>query len=794
MKRSATNARLQKCVGIGIALSMLIAPRVAHAVTVTLSPTQDSWIAQASPSANHGSDNVLRVRTAPTANQRSLLQFDLSGIPVCSTVTSAVLSLTVTNAPSATRTHALHKLTKAWTEAGVNWSTTDGSTSWTTAGGDFNGVASATANTGTTVGAVIQWTVTTDANTFAHTPSANLGWLLKDANEASGTDITSYGSKENGTTADRPELVVTYMPDNINCDDSNACTTDTCTVSGCQHTNNSGPCNDGLFCNGADTCNGSGGCTVHAGNPCPGPDGDTNCSESCNEAADNCTAADPNGTSCRPAAGVCDVAETCSGGVCPANAFATSGVCRAASGVCDKPESCNGSGANCPADAVQPATTSCRASGGVCDIQEFCDGSTKVCPPDAKSTAQCRASAGDCDVAENCNGVSNNCPVDGFASPSTVCRAATAGGVCDVTEFCTGSGPNCPPDSFQPASTVCRPEAAGEACDVAESCPGNGPSCPPDGFKSSSTVCRAASAGQDCDQTELCTGSGPSCPADAVKANGTVCRPSAGVCDVSDSCNGSSKLCPADAKSTAVCRAAVDVCDASESCDGSGNNCPADLKAANGTPCPDGMFCNGDETCQAGVCSAGSDPCPGSQICDEPSAMCTSCASAPANGCRTAGKSLIVIKDNANNSKDKLIWKFIKGQPTTFAELSDPRTTADYTLCIYAGAGDTLVGTIAVPASNSFWKVIGNNKGYKYFDPNSTEDGANKIKLKSSTGNKTKAIFKGRGEQLPEILGPTGLATPVTAQLVNRQTGVCLEGTYNGPPKKNTAQQFKAKQ
>src|SRR5262249_50588620 len=154
-------------------------------------------------------------------------------------------------------------------------------------------------------------------------------------------------------------------------------------------------------------CSG-GTCSVHAGNPCPGPDGDTNCSESCNEAADNCTAPDPNGTPCRPAAGPCDIAETCLNGVCPADQFATSGVCRASAGVCDVAESCNGSGPNGPADA--------------------------------KSTAQCRAAAGVCDAAEFCNGVSNTCPANAFLPSSTACRTGTPGETCDQTEFCTGTG------------------------------------------------------------------------------------------------------------------------------------------------------------------------------------------------------------------------------------------------------------------------------------------------------------------------------------------------------------------
>lgn len=56
-------------------------------------------------------------------------------------------------------------------------------------------------------------------------------------------------------------------------------------------------CNDGLYCNGIDTCNAAGNCG-HSGNPCPGADGDTDCSESCNETADNCTSNDADGASC----------------------------------------------------------------------------------------------------------------------------------------------------------------------------------------------------------------------------------------------------------------------------------------------------------------------------------------------------------------------------------------------------------------------------------------------------------------------------------------------------------------
>ena len=98
--------------------------------------------------------------------------------------------------------------------------------------------------------------------------------------------------------------------------DNSPCTNDVCDGSSpaCQHVANSAACSDGVFCNGADTCAG-GACTVHAGNPCAGPDGDSNCSESCNEAAGACTAADPNASPCDDGQ-ACTVGDSCSGGVC----------------------------------------------------------------------------------------------------------------------------------------------------------------------------------------------------------------------------------------------------------------------------------------------------------------------------------------------------------------------------------------------------------------------------------------------------------------------------------------------
>lgn len=65
------------------------------------------------------------------------------------------------------------------------------------------------------------------------------------------------------------------------------------------------PCDDGLYCNGADTCDGNFAC-VHAGDPCSG---EALCQDLCDEDADACTE-QPDQTSCG------NGLRHCSGGAC----------------------------------------------------------------------------------------------------------------------------------------------------------------------------------------------------------------------------------------------------------------------------------------------------------------------------------------------------------------------------------------------------------------------------------------------------------------------------------------------
>ncbi len=218
---------------------------------------------------------------------------------------------------------------------------------------------------------------------------------------------------------------------------------------------------------------------------------------------------------------------------------------------------------------------------------------------------------------------------------------------------------------------------------------------------------------------------------------------------------------------------------------------------SNGSPCPDGDLCNGDEECDgAGTCDAGisvdcddSNPCT-QDTCDAQDG-CQSVAQ-PQPSCRTAGKSILIYKDKADNTKDKVIFKWIKGAATTVGELGTPTSTTDYSLCLYGsyvGTTGATIATYSAPAGAPKWKTIG-TKGYKYKDPTGVPVGVQKVILKSGVTGKAKVLVKGKGGNLPDPTIPFTL--PVLAQVVNSDNAICYEGVFN-TAKKNINGVFKAK-
>lgn len=235
----------------------------------------------------------------------------------------------------------------------------------------------------------------------------------------------------------------------------------------------------------------------------------------------------------------------------------------------------------------------------------------------------------------------------------------------------------------------------------------------------------------------------------------------------------------------------------SEDCDDgntlSGDCCSATCQfEGSGSPCPDNDLCNGDETCDgAGTCELGPAlDCDDSNSCTQDSCdALDGCINAtqPQVGCRTAQKGILLYKDNTNNAKDKLVYKWIKGAATTTAEFGLPTGTTAYTLCLYAGTA--ALGDATIPPGPG-WSPI-STKGFKFKDLTGTPEGITKAKLKSGATNKAKVQVKGKGINLPD-LPATPFPSPVTAQL-SGNNGICFETVFTSPFKKNADGKFKAK-
>ncbi|MBI3248433.1 MAG: SBBP repeat-containing protein [Deltaproteobacteria bacterium] len=232
--------------------------------------------------------------------------------------------------------------------------------------------------------------------------------------------------------------------------------------------------------------------------------------EACDEGAANGTATSccsatctlvTAGTECRADAGVCDVAETCTGssGTCPADAFASSAtVCRSANDVCDVSENCTGSGVNCPSDGFATAGTACGGSDAACDALDTCNGSGACVDNLDASGTVCNPGSGVCDPNDTCNGASKTCaPV--LATAGTACGGSDA--ACDALDTCNGSG-TCT-DNVDTAGTVCNPGSG--TCDPNDTCTGASKTCAPV-VAAAGTACGGSDVG--CDALDTCNGSG----------------------------------------------------------------------------------------------------------------------------------------------------------------------------------------------------------------------------------------------------------------------------------------------
>jgi hypothetical protein len=258
------------------------------------------------------------------------------------------------------------------------------------------------------------------------------------------------------------------------CDDGNNSEGDCCTAL-CRIGEVSSSCDDGLFCTKTDTCNASGDCRGTT-SPCIGPDSDDNCSESCDEASRTCTAPDPYDSPCDDGL-FCDGSEDrCRAGICEGT---QSSPCPGPDGDGNCNESCNENAQDCsapdPADAscddglFCTTTDTCR-EGGVCagsgspcpspdgdsNCSESCDEETQLCVAPDLAGSPCSdglfcTAIDQCDGNGQCTGKGDPCP--------------GADGDGDCSERCDEATQSC--DAPDPEGSACQD---GSPCSLGDSC------------------------------------------------------------------------------------------------------------------------------------------------------------------------------------------------------------------------------------------------------------------------------------------------------------------------------------
>ncbi|TAL20052.1 DNRLRE domain-containing protein [Patescibacteria group bacterium] len=180
---------------------ILFLPAVAAAETVTLNSSADTYISNNYPTNSYGGIDTafVQYQSGPSFS-RTLLKFDLSSIPVGSTVQAAELALTFQSvSTSTTVTLQLYRAGESWSETSATWNSAPT-------------LSDLIVSQLTSKNAAQKWTVTDAVKNWVAGTWSNNGLILK-STEGSGNQFTfGYWTREAALTDSRPKLTVTYTP------------------------------------------------------------------------------------------------------------------------------------------------------------------------------------------------------------------------------------------------------------------------------------------------------------------------------------------------------------------------------------------------------------------------------------------------------------------------------------------------------------------------------------------------------------------------------------------------------
>jgi hypothetical protein len=216
-----------------ILLVLAVFASSVSAAVIELQPVRDNTLYEDTAGAvsNGAGDSLFVGANNQGIDRRALLAFDVAGsLPASSVISSATLSLYMSQAPNTTsRNIELRTVSADWGEGTSNATSGGGgsgapsttgdatwihrfysSALWTNSGGDFPATLSAS----TPVGGVGSYTwsspqLTSDVQQWLENPGGNFGWILL-GDESTNQTVKRFASRENLDIDSRPSLSIEY--------------------------------------------------------------------------------------------------------------------------------------------------------------------------------------------------------------------------------------------------------------------------------------------------------------------------------------------------------------------------------------------------------------------------------------------------------------------------------------------------------------------------------------------------------------------------------------------------------
>jgi hypothetical protein len=184
-------------------IEMSATPLTCLQTTITLYPTDDSWVNELYPNDNYGADDNLIVMDYSSTIVRSYLRFDVSVIPVNATIFDARFSLFFWSWDDAvTSDIGVYRVYGLWNEGTITWNNQPGFASFYE---DAIGLGPAT-------NSYESWNVTALTQGWVSGIVPNFGVVVKCCLETGGNPakMKIFRSKEWIVITERPKLTITY--------------------------------------------------------------------------------------------------------------------------------------------------------------------------------------------------------------------------------------------------------------------------------------------------------------------------------------------------------------------------------------------------------------------------------------------------------------------------------------------------------------------------------------------------------------------------------------------------------